>query len=289
MGVRFLKSSILLAMSGIQFFLVSPQAHAMGAAPATPSQLRAMSELRQQYRSVESELVDRPGDIVMVFAHPDDELATLPQVGRLQRIWPERKVHWILVSDAAKGMTFPGTCHFKSKQECREAEAAKAGACFHLNPPHPMSLPDGGLRSVKDLAQKVWQQIDLVSPGPIAVIFTHDEAGLYGHADHLAVHDVVVPEAQRRGIPIVTGALTKLMMEKVPLRDPAASENRKRPEITHVLDLDSAEKDQAACAAKAHKSQWLLIRSFMQFEKPRTFYQNVPRIFMNMPETASSR
>jgi len=288
MGGALSQRAIVLGTAVVGFLFSTSFAHAMGAAPATPGQLRAMPELKHQYRSVEQELVDREGDILMVFAHPDDELATLPQVGRLHRIWPERKIRWVLVSNAAKGMTFPGTCHFQSKQECREAEAARAGACFHLDPPNPMGLPDGGLRSVKKLQEKVWQKIDEVSPGPIAVIFTHDEAGLYGHADHLAVHDVVVPEAQKRGIPVVTGALTQLMMEKVPLREPASSENRKRPVITHALDLDEAEKDQSACAAKAHKSQWLLVRTFMQFESPRTFYRNVPRVFMNMPEPASS-
>lgn len=251
----------------VPFF--SNHSFGMAPAPATSKELRNMPELSKEYASVEDGIRFREGSIVLVFAHPDDELTVLSQVAQLKRAFPERAVHWILVTDAAKGMTLPGACGFKSKSQCRFDEAVRAARCMGISAPLGLGLPDGGLRKVEDLEGRIWSQVERLSPEGIAVIFTSDEAGLYGHADHLAVHDAVVPHAKSLGIPVVTGALTRLMSEKIPLREPALSEGRQRPEITHALNLGSGDQKRASCAAKAHRSQAILIWNFMQFENPR--------------------
>lgn len=272
----------LVALAVIGLLCQASFSYAMSSAPARPDQLRRMPELKTAYASVEEEIRFREGAIFLIFAHPDDELTILAEVARLKRVFPNRAVHWLLVSDAAKGMTLPGTCGLKSKSRCRYDEAARAASCVGISAPVALGYPDGGLRQVADLEGLLWREMTGLAPEGISVIFTSDEAGLYGHADHLAIHDAVVPRALRLGIPVVTGALTELMSEKIPLREPALSEGRQRPMITHSRDLGNQDQQMAACAARSHRSQAILIWNFMQFETPEQFYRNVPRAFMNM-------
>lgn len=250
--------------------------------PALPHQLRSMPELYKSYPTLDKILKERAGAIFMVFAHPDDELTVLPQVINIKNQFPDRPIFWILVSDAEKGMVLPFTCQGKKKGLCRFEEAKKVSDCSGLPFPIPLGFPDGKIREVPELESLLWKLIDERSPEGVGAIFTSDEAGLYGHPDHMAVHDSLRGTAKTRGIPLITAALPDLMKKKLKLREPAVSEGRQRPAITHVLNLDLELKRKSSCSASAYRSQALLIRAFMQFLSPEKFYDTVPKVFLSV-------
>ncbi len=250
--------------------------------PALPHQLRSMPELKKDYPTLDRILEKRDGAVFMIFAHPDDELTVLPQVIKVKNQFPDRPIFWILVSDAAKGMVLPFTCVGKKKGDCRLEEARKVSDCSGLPFPKPLGYPDGKVREIPHLDLVLWKLIDDLSPSGVSAIFTSDEAGLYGHPDHLAVHDALNKTAKIRGIPLISAALPELFKNKFKLREPAASEGRQRPAITHVLNLDQDLIKKSSCSASAYKSQALLIRSFMQFLPPAKFYDTVPKVFFNL-------
>ncbi len=45
------------------------------------------------------------GDLFMIFAHADDELLTLSYVAAMKKLYPNKPIHWILVSDSGKGIS----------------------------------------------------------------------------------------------------------------------------------------------------------------------------------------
>ncbi|MBI5597627.1 MAG: PIG-L family deacetylase, partial [Elusimicrobia bacterium] len=138
------------------------------------------------------------GEVFMVFAHADDEITVLGQVASIRRTHPTTKVHWLLVSDNAKGQVVPGTCpeadHApdeaalrSAKSACRGREAAAAARAAGLGPPLQLTgLQDGGLAAVgtDELGRRIWAAIDALdrsSPEPVSAVFSSDASGLYGH------------------------------------------------------------------------------------------------------------
>jgi LmbE family N-acetylglucosaminyl deacetylase len=244
--------------------------------------LIAMPELHHDYPSLGNL---GTGDVLMVFAHPDDELEVVGQYAALYSALHSqdktRHFRWIIVSDAGKGKVLPLTCLGKTKTECRLEEADHVASCLGIPAPERMNLPDGGLRQVPDLAQQIQQKLSSGGTEKIAAIFSSDEAGLYGHPDHLAVHDVMLDIAKHFHSQYISGALPSVMKTTIPLREPALSEHRVRPDINAKFDLDEQAQKQMACAAGSHHSQALLIWGFMQFLSPVTFYESVPRLFLN--------
>jgi LmbE family N-acetylglucosaminyl deacetylase len=221
-----------------------------------------------------------PGEIFAIFAHPDDELTLLAKVGSYLEKDPTRVVRWMVVSDGGKGMIFPGSCPGKTKIECRLGEARKAADCMGIENQYYMMYPDGGLPLVKDLNQKIWAEVDRVRQGPVAAIFTHDATGLYGHPDHMIVHDSVVPEAYARGIPVVVTALPSLFKEKIKLKEDAAA--RPRPAITHKFAMTQLDESRMVCASNAHRSQRMLLWFMMLGLNADEFYSVAPREFFNL-------
>jgi LmbE family N-acetylglucosaminyl deacetylase len=245
--------------------------------------LTAMPELHQDYPDLGK---FGASDVLMVFAHPDDELEVVGQYAALYtQLHSEDKTRhfrWIIVSDAGKGKVLPLTCLGKTKTECRLEEADQVASCLGVPAPERMNLPDGGLRKVPDLAQQIQQKLSSGGTEKIAAIFSSDEAGLYGHPDHLAVHDAMLDIARQFHSQYISGALPSVMKTTIPLREPALSENRHRPDINAKFDLDEQAQKQMACAARSYRSQALLIWGFMQFLPPLNFYEAVPRLFLNL-------
>jgi LmbE family N-acetylglucosaminyl deacetylase len=242
-------------------------------------ELAAMPELKSSYPDLPQ---DPDGDIFLIFAHADDELTILGQIAWIHEHEPTRPIHWILVSDSGKGHTLPWKCGDLSKVECRASEAKASADCAGIEHPRFLGFPDGGLPQVADLKTPIAAAIDDLRQGrPVAAVYTHDDTGLYGHPDHLAVHDAVLPIAQERHIPFVTIALPELFKSKIDLSTTAAK-NRVQPPITQKLDLDADLQTKLVCATNAHASQGILLWTMMGGHSAETFYSVVPRQFFNL-------
>ncbi len=259
-------------------FIANPaDAWAFGGKKA--QELAAMPELHAPYPRLPS---FGKGDIFVIFAHADDELTVLSQVARYRELDPNRGIHWILVSDNGAGQVLPWTCWFQSKVECRYREAAQVANCINIEEPESMGFPDGGLASVPDLGAKIWQKIEAVRTAPVAAIFSHDATGLYGHPDHVAVHDAVSALADARGIPFISIALPEYFKQSIEIRDPF--KNRQRPSITHAIDLDASLQEKMVCAHSAHKSQEILLWFMDQKLPAKDFYSICDRMFFHLTE-----
>ena len=225
------------------------------------------------------------GDLFLIFAHADDELMTLSYVAQIHKKYPFKAIHWILVSDSGKGWILTATCGIegvKNPIHCRSEEAKKAAACVGLNPPYEMKLPDGGLKNVKDLDKKIFAVMEKLAVEKVGVVLTSDNTGVYGHPDHLAVHDSVKRLATLHHWPMLVGAIPKEFREKIKMRP--SGKGRVDDPVNHVVKLDDSLKKQVACAIDSHKSQQFMLMAMRQFLTPAGFLDKIPIQFFNLTE-----
>jgi len=242
------------------------------------SRLRAMPELAAEYPSLPSW---QTGKVLMVFAHADDELGVVAQVARMMRDNPELEVKWALVTDSGKGFTFPGSCKGRSAAECRLDEARAVARCMGIPEPVSLDLPDGGLADIVDLATLLREGIPELDAPDLRAVFTNDNRGLYGHADHVAIHDAVAAVLAGRDVPLVSMALTEAFHALLPMKEPGAS--RPRMPITHAYDLQPRDVELKACTFAAHASQVITLRLQMMLGiQPRDFFTWAPREFFTL-------
>ncbi|MHB2021544.1 MAG: PIG-L deacetylase family protein [Candidatus Xenobia bacterium] len=236
------------------------------------SALRRMPELRLAYPDVP----DFPaGDIVLIFAHADDELPLLGQLAFWHQQRREQRIRWIVVSDCSRGFVAPNLRHGRSKADIRRSELNAAAAAVGLEKPTVLGLPDGRLARVRDLQNIVR---DAIGPAP-AMVLTHDIAGFYGHVDHIAVHDAVMAVLPE-GTPVLSQALPRYF-RRLLIRRPAGL-RRRQPPITHKFDITPAELPIKIAATLAYQSQKHVLWYFMQGLAPDVFYRAVPREFFHL-------
>jgi LmbE family N-acetylglucosaminyl deacetylase len=240
------------------------------------SQLKSIPELKKSYPSLSIE----KGIILLIFAHSDDEIGIMAQIADLRRKNPESIIKWIIVSDGGRGFVFWGACGDLDKAGCRLKEAAKVALCAGLSPPRSLNLPDGRISSVKNLSTVLLKKIPELRSPDLKAVFTHDKRGLYGHPDHVAVHDAVAKALKGSEVPLISMALPdyfkqpKIMME--------AGKGRHPEDITHVLDLNEEGLKVKKCVVSAHQSQ-LVILQLLMFKglDADTFFKAAPREFLN--------
>lgn len=239
-----------------------------------------MPELKSDYEEMPSW---SSGTVLMIYAHADDELGVVAEVARLQRENPALKFKWVMVSDNAKGKIVPGSCKGKPKAECRLLEAKKAAQCMGIPEPISLGLPDGGLHKVPDLAKFIEDRVPELHAPDLRAVFANDYRGLYGHADHVAVHDAVASILKGSGVPLIGMAVPKFIGKHLPLRAPGKF--RKPMPITHVTDLSKEDAELKGCVVRAHKSQYMTLRILMlQFLRPEDVYTWAPREFFTIIE-----
>jgi LmbE family N-acetylglucosaminyl deacetylase len=242
--------------------------------------LSSMPELKTEYLAMPSW---NSGTILMVYAHADDELGVVAEVARLQSENPNLKFKWVMVSDNAKGKIVPGSCGKKSKAECRLLEAKIAAQCMGIPAPTSLGVPDGGVDKVQDLARFIEDRIPEFHDPDLRAVFSNDFRGLYGHADHVAVHDAVAEIMKGSGIPLIGMAVPNFIGSHLPMRAPGKF--RKPMPITHAVDLSHEDAILKGCVTRAHKSQYMTLRILMlQFLRPEDVYTWAPREFYTIIE-----
>jgi LmbE family N-acetylglucosaminyl deacetylase len=245
--------------------------------------LRAMPELSQSFPELSLPTGTSTGALVAIFAHADDELTLLAQMASLQHRYPERPFYWILVSDSGKGRIQEGKCVGLSPALCRALEVRRAAECFGLAAPYFMNLPDGGLEEISsaELAQSIQALLKaLLGDQSPALILSHDPAGLYGHADHVAVYDAVEILRTEQKFPLVTVALPDFLKRHLPRRPPGSG--RELVSITHQYTLRSQDIDRLECAFRAHASQSPTLAQLLFGLEPREFFEAAPRHFLHV-------
>ena len=242
--------------------------------------LQNMPELKKNYEEMPTW---NSGTVLMVYAHADDELGVVAQIAKLQRENPRLKIKWVMVSDNAKGVTFPGSCRKKKKAQCRLDEAKAAARCMGIPEPVSLNLPDGGLHKVEDLGSFILERVPEFRAPDLRAVFANDYRGLYGHADHVAVHDAVAEILKGSNIPLIGMAVPDFINSRLPMRSPGRE--RERMPITHALDLTPEDAALKGCVVRAHKSQILTLRVLMlQFLRPENVYVWAPREFFTIIE-----
>lgn len=219
------------------------------------------------------------GDLFMIFAHADDELLTLSYIAKVHRSYPNKAIHWILVSNSAEGFMFPTSCGDKDPATCRFDEAKAVAKCIDIAAPINMKLPDGELKQLAKLDVQIEKVVKKISRGKVGAILTSDPTGVYGHPDHLTVHDAVKKLTTRNQWRMITGALPKPFREKIDKGKEA--KDRVDPPVTHVEKIDGATKEQLVCAIKAHKSQRIVLWALRQGLSPVDFIEKIPLQFFN--------
>lgn len=243
----------------------------------------AAGQKKSELPELDKEFPELPafdGDLFLIFAHADDELLSLAYVAKLRERFPEKPIHWILVTDSGKGWVVPFSCVGISTVKCRAEEAKAAAACVGIGTPYEMRLHDGSLKNYKDLDQRILNTIQKLKVGKIGAVLTSDNTGVYGHPDHLAVHDSVQRLSKSQKWTVITNALPAKFREKIKLRESA--KNRVDPPITHIVDIDDSLKAKMVCAIKAHKSQRVVLWFMNQMQAPADFLAKVPRQFFHL-------
>lgn len=240
--------------------------------------LRSMKELSLEYPQLP---IPARGIILLIYAHSDDEIATIAQVARLKRENPGLIFKWYIVSNGGRGFIYPGSCTGLTKEECRYNEARAVAECAGIAAPTIIGLPDGEISDEKNLASLLHSKIPELSSTDVKFIFTHDNRGLYGHSDHIAVYDVVKERARLKNIPLVTLALPQYFKDGLILMGKARE--REAATITHSLNLNEVDISVKVCAVEAHQSQKLLMNLLMlQGLGAQEFFENSPREFLHV-------
>jgi LmbE family N-acetylglucosaminyl deacetylase len=134
--------------------------------------------------------------ILAVFAHPDDETIVGPLLARYAR-QPGTRVHLVSVTSGDQGVTpFAKIPAGAALAAARSKELACACEALGVEPPVLLGMPDGGLGSVRTLAEATAKlEKALADIRPDAIVTWGPDGG-YGHADHRLVSAVVTQIVQ---------------------------------------------------------------------------------------------
>jgi LmbE family N-acetylglucosaminyl deacetylase len=131
-----------------------------------------------------------PRTVLIVIAHPDDEISVLPLMAKYKR--EGFNIVLAIATDGQKGI-MP---HFKIPEgktlaEIRKSEAICAAEAIGIKPPIFLEMEDGSLANFKNLPvlkEKIKSVIYSMDPD---VIITWGPEGGYGHPDHRIVGAMV--------------------------------------------------------------------------------------------------
>lgn len=221
-----------------------------------------------------------PRTLVAFHAHPDDE--ALLTAGTMARAAAEgHRVVLVVATDGDLGLTsteYAGSGRLGARRLAelhRSAEALGVARVEHLGYADSGSgeqlLPDppGRTRFVRaDVDEAAGRLADLLREERADVLLSYDEAGGYGHRDHVQVHLVGARAAELAGTPRVLEAtvprdticralrLAGRVYRFPPEFDPASFERAYSPRarITHRIDVRRQAGAKRA-AMRAHASQ----------------------------------
>lgn len=138
--------------------------------------------------------------IVFLHAHPDDEaIFTGGTIVRLR----EAGVRCVVVI-ATNGDADP----WSAGAAVRVEEARAACAVLGVDVVHLLGFADSGLYVERAAPDSFWHRrdaaidvmVELLSSEDATAVVVYDENGIYGHPDHIAVHEVGVAAAARAGV-----------------------------------------------------------------------------------------
>ena len=137
----------------------------------------------------------RPGIIVAVFAHPDDETIVAPALARAAR--DGATVFLVTATDGRRGVSrHAGMPAGDSLATVRAAEVRCSAAALGVRPPILLGFEDAGLAVLSPwpgepldrMAKRIEETLRELHPD---VVLTWGPDGGYGHQDHRLVGDVV--------------------------------------------------------------------------------------------------
>ena len=130
------------------------------------------------------------GGVLMVIAHPDDEI--LCGAGTLA-LWAERGEH-VHVVCATRGeygpISDPALATPETLADVREAELRASCAQLGVSELSFLDLPDAGVDWAAEEHGTVDAIADLIRAQQPRILITFGEDGVYGHSDHTAVHEL---------------------------------------------------------------------------------------------------
>ena len=137
--------------------------------------------------------------LLAVFAHPDDETIVGPLLAHYAR-QPGTRVHLISVTSGDQGVTpFAKIPAGEALAAARNKELACASEALGAQPPVLLGMPDGGLASVRVLADTTAKlEKALAEIRPDAIVTWGPDGG-YGHPDHRLVSALVTQIVQAGG------------------------------------------------------------------------------------------
>ncbi len=124
--------------------------------------------------------------ILLIFPHADDEALTSGGlVSGLTRSGKE--VYWVVLTKGEKGN--PKEELDTSLKNLRVQEAKTAASIYNIKNIIQKDYPDGGVEGYrKKLEKDLRDTINTLNPD---LVITYDQAGLYGHPDHIVTSQVV--------------------------------------------------------------------------------------------------
>jgi len=150
------------------------------------------------------ELLEKPGPVLVVIAHPDDELFAS---GLLCELAAHAKpFHIVCLTRGEGGVTGSGTREDLGRT--REAELRASAAVLgaesvtflgHVDPLGKAHRTYAPAVSARELAEQLRENLEPLRPG---WVLTHGSGGEYWHPAHLLVHEAVFQAAART--PVVT-------------------------------------------------------------------------------------
>jgi LmbE family N-acetylglucosaminyl deacetylase len=143
--------------------------------------------------------------IVLVFAHPDDEITATELISRA--VDEGAFVATITATRGEAGTQFPEIVDQAHLGVVREGELRRHGYALGLDEQIVLGLPDGGVpdaMSDAQLAARVLEELERLQPD--AVVTFHPPSGVSLHPDHMAMGRAALSAteqyARRRGAPV---------------------------------------------------------------------------------------
>ncbi len=191
--------------------------------------------------------------ILAVFAHPDDEFS----VGTLLATYAKRghDVHLASITSGQLGSTpYMDVPKGPALARVREEELRCAAKCLGIHEPIAMGFQDQGISSrdaAMDVAAALRELFARIMPD---VVITFGPDGISGHPDHRAASNLVteVCAAEARRLYYVTIPASCASPPPPPFRRLRVTADAL---ITTVVDCREG-LDEAAAAARCHRSQW---------------------------------
>jgi len=168
----------------------------------------------------------RPGPVVAVFAHPDDERIVGPLLSKLAR--QGRETHLIIATDGSKGVRdFARIPAGPELAAARAKEANCAATRLGVRQLHMIGLPDGGLASFDELGKLRSALVAIIDSVKPAIIITFGPEGGTGHPDHRLVGDVmtqiVQADARYKTIDLLYASLPTERLKTAPRASPSVN------------------------------------------------------------------